>query len=74
MRVVARSAPAAAMAAKAPKKEKKEPAKTGVPGIDEAMGRIRAARSKVRDELKSLRAEYKKDSLGLLCQSKGGLG
>ena len=38
-----------------------KPRQTGVKEVDEAFGRIRAARKVARDELKALRKQYKKD-------------
>ena len=46
------------------KKAKKEPRKTGVVAMDEAFEKIRTERARVREELKNLRAAYKKELVG----------
>ena len=40
------------------------PRKVGVAAIDAAFARIRESRSEVRQQLKALRKEYRKDTLG----------
>ena len=48
-------------AAKAEASPKKQPRRTGVPEMDATFDRIRADRKAARENLKSLRKEFKKD-------------